>query len=72
MQQSPYLGRWPNNHLRLRPYQRDANAAVEQAIAARKREMMIAQATGCGKIFQTVNQVYRLMKSGVARRVTDN
>jgi type I restriction enzyme R subunit len=58
-----------NGHPRLRPYQRDANAAVEQAIADRKREMMIAQATGCGKTFQTVNQVYRLMKSGVARRI---
>lgn len=59
----------PNNHPRLRPYQVDANAAVEQAIADRKREMMIAQATGCGKTFQTVNQVYRLMKSDVAKRV---
>ena len=60
---------WPTIIPRLRPYQREANAAVEQAIAARKREMMIAQATGCGKTFQTVNQVYRLMKSGVAKRV---
>jgi type I restriction enzyme R subunit len=59
----------PNDHPRLRPYQRDANAAVEQAIADRKREMMIAQATGCGKTFQTVNQIYRLMKSGVAKRI---
>ncbi len=59
----------PNDHPRLRPYQRDANSAVEQAIADRKREMMIAQATGCGKTFQTVNQVYRLMKSGVAKRI---
>jgi type I restriction enzyme R subunit len=63
------LGTMPNNHPRLRPYQREANTAVEQAIADRKREMMIAQATGCGKTFQSVNQIYRLMKSGIARRV---
>jgi type I restriction enzyme R subunit len=63
------LGTMPNDHPRLRPYQREANTAVEQAIADRKREMMIAQATGCGKTFQSVNQIYRLMKSGIARRV---
>lgn len=59
----------PNNHPRLRPYQVDANAAVEQAIAARKRQMLVAMATGTGKTFTTVNQVYRLMNSGVARRI---
>ncbi len=59
----------PNDHPRLRPYQRDANGAVEQAIADRKREMLVAMATGTGKTFTTVNQVYRLLKSGVARRV---
>src|SRR5438874_5804547 len=31
--------------------------------------MMLAMATGCGKTFTLVNQVYRLMKSGAARRV---
>ena len=59
----------PNTHPRLRPYQNDANAATELAIAARKRQMLIAMATGTGKTFTMVNQVYRLMKSGVARRV---
>lgn len=59
----------PNNHPRLRPYQVDANAAVEQAIADRKRHMLIAMATGTGKTFTMVNQVYRLMKAGVARRI---
>lgn len=59
----------PNDNPKLRPYQRAANTAVEQAIADRKREMMIAQATGVGKTFQTVNQVHRLMKSEVAKRV---
>jgi type I restriction enzyme R subunit len=59
----------PNEHPMLRPYQREANAAVEKAIADRKRQMLVAMATGTGKTFTTVNQVYRLMKSQVARRV---
>lgn len=59
----------PNTHPRLRPYQIEANSGVEEAIAARKRLMLVAMATGCGKTFTTVNQVYRLIKSGVARRV---
>jgi type I restriction enzyme R subunit len=59
----------PNNHGSLRPYQREANAAIEKAIADRKRTMLVAMATGTGKTFTMVNQVYRLMKSGVAGRV---
>jgi type I restriction enzyme R subunit len=59
----------PNRHPLLRPYQVEANAAIEQAIAARKRQMLVAMATGTGKTFTLVNQAYRLMKSGVARRI---
>ncbi len=59
----------PHDHPRLRPYQKDANAAVEKAIAERKRNLLVAMATGTGKTFTCVNQIYRLMKSGVARRV---
>jgi type I restriction enzyme R subunit len=59
----------PHDHPRLRPYQKAANAAVEQAIAERKRNLLVAMATGTGKTFTLVNQIYRLMKSGVARRV---
>ncbi len=59
----------PNVHPRLRPYQLEANAATEGAILGRKRQMLLAMATGTGKTFTMVNQVYRLMKSGVARRV---
>ena len=53
----------------LRPYQRDANAATEQAITDRKRKMLVTMATGTGKTVTLVNEVYRLMKSGVAKRV---
>ncbi len=58
----------PQN-LRLRPYQVEANTAVEQAIRERKRKMLVTMATGTGKTLTMVNEVYRLMKSGVARRV---
>jgi type I restriction enzyme R subunit len=63
------LAALPNNHELIRDYQRDANTAVEQAIAGRKRQMLMAMATGTGKTFTMVNQVYRLMKSGAAKRV---
>lgn len=59
----------PNSGERLRPYQREANAAIEQALADRKREMLVAMATGTGKTFTMVNEIYRLMKTGVARRI---
>jgi len=59
----------PNDGLRLRQYQRDANAGIEAAIAARKRRMLVAMATGTGKTFTIVNEIYRLMKAGLARRV---
>ncbi len=58
----------PQN-LRLRPYQIEANTAIEQAIRERKRKMLLTMATGTGKTLTMVNEVYRLMKSGVARRV---
>jgi len=58
-----------NDHPRLRPYQIEANTATEAGIAHRKREMLLAMATGTGKTFTMVNQAYRLMESGVARRV---
>jgi len=59
----------PNSNTKLRLYQREANEATEKAIADRKRIMLLAMATGTGKTFTLVNEVYRLMKSGVARRI---
>jgi type I restriction enzyme R subunit len=66
---SSWFAATPNNHPLLRPYQVEANTAVEQAIARRMRQMLVAMATGTGKTFTLVNQAYRLMKSGVARRI---
>ena len=59
----------PNDHELIRPYQKDANAATETAIYGRKRAMLLAMATGTGKTFTLVNEIYRLIKSGVAKRV---
>ena len=59
----------PNNHPLLRPYQAEANAATEKAIADHKRQMLLAMATGTGKTFTMVNQTYRLMESGVGKRI---
>jgi type I restriction enzyme, R subunit len=59
----------PNNSPRLRPYQRDANTSIEHAISNRKRLMLVAMATGTGKTLTLVNEIYRLMKSNVAKRI---
>lgn len=64
-----WLETTPNDNPRLRPYQIEANEAIERSIADRKRAMLVAMATGTGKTFTLVNQIYRLMKSVVARRV---
>lgn len=53
----------------LRSYQLEANQAIETAVAKRQRRMLIAMATGTGKTVTLVNEIYRLMKSGLARRV---
>jgi type I restriction enzyme R subunit len=59
----------PNDNPRLRDYQRDASTAIEGALAERKRAMLLAMATGTGKTFTIVNEIYRLMKAGLARRI---
>jgi type I restriction enzyme, R subunit len=53
----------------LRAYQIEANQAVDQALRERRRKMLLTMATGTGKTLVTVSEVYRLMKSGPARRV---
>jgi type I restriction enzyme R subunit len=59
----------PEQLARLRPYQRDCILAVEQAIVGGKHDMMVAMATGTGKTFLTVAQIYRLLESKLVRRV---
>lgn len=56
-------------HALLREYQIEAHQAVEDQLRKRRRNMLLAMATGTGKTLTMVSQVYRLMKSGAARRV---
>ena len=53
----------------LRYYQKDALTAVEGGVAAGKRSMLVAMATGTGKTFTTVAQIHRLLESKAARRI---
>ena len=53
----------------LYPFQIEAIKAIEQAIIDRRRHMLVAMATGTGKTFTMVNLIYRLMKSGYAKRI---
>ena len=59
----------PEQIERLRSYQRDCIVAVEAAIAGGKRDLMVAMATGTGKTFLTVAQIYRLLESKLVRRI---
>lgn len=59
----------PNASELLYDYQIEANDEIEKAIAQRKRRLLVAMATGTGKTFMTVNEIYRLIKSGVAKRI---
>jgi type I restriction enzyme, R subunit len=59
----------PEKITRLRPYQVASIVATENAILAGKRELLIAMATGTGKTFLTVAQIYRLLESKKFRRI---
>jgi len=53
----------------LRPYQKEAIENIEKSILDRKRKMLVAMATGTGKTFMVVNLIYRLIRSGFAKRI---
>jgi type I restriction enzyme R subunit len=53
----------------LRPYQKEAIESVEGALLAHKRRMLLAMATGTGKTRVATSLVYRLLKSGFAKRI---
>lgn len=63
------LNSTPNHHDNLRPFQKEAIKAAEERICDGKREMLLAMATGTGKTFTTVSLIYRLMWSGMVKRV---
>jgi TIR domain/Type III restriction enzyme, res subunit/Restriction endonuclease len=54
---------------RLRIHQRDAIRAIESAISAGDREMFVSMAVGTGKTYTAINEIYRLMKARIAKRV---
>jgi len=54
---------------RLRDYQIEAIEAIETALIDGKKKMLLAMATGTGKTFTIVALIYRLLKSGYAKRI---
>ncbi|MFP5265570.1 MAG: type I restriction-modification enzyme R subunit C-terminal domain-containing protein [Blastocatellia bacterium] len=54
---------------RIRDYQKDAIKEIEKNIIDGKRNLLVAMATGTGKTYMTVAQVYRLLESKLARRI---
>lgn len=59
----------PEKITRLRAYQVASIVATESAMLAGKRELLVAMATGTGKTFLTVAQIYRLLESKKFRRI---
>ena len=59
----------PTEPLPLRPYQREAVAAVERALGEGRRALLVAMATGTGKTRTCIGLIYRLVKAGRFRRV---
>ncbi|HLM60140.1 MAG TPA: DEAD/DEAH box helicase family protein, partial [Pyrinomonadaceae bacterium] len=59
----------PSQITRLRDYQIDAIQAIENELKNDRRAMLIAMATGTGKTFFTVAQIYRLLESKLFQRI---
>jgi len=53
----------------LRPYQKSAIEAVEEALGADQREMLIAMATGTGKTKLSIAMLYRLLEAKRFRHI---
>lgn len=53
----------------IRNYQKNAISELEHSIIGSNRKLMLAMATGTGKTFTASNFIYRLLKSGKAKRI---
>src|SRR4030067_1968165 len=54
---------------KLHYYQKEAIESTEKAVIQHKRAMLVAMATGTGKTYTTVAQIYRLLQSKTARKI---
>ena len=59
----------PFDYTNLRYYQRDAVAAIEEAISDGQRDILVAMATGTGKTRTCIALMYRLLKHKRFRRI---
>ncbi len=64
-----WLERNPVSIEGVRPYQKEAIEATEDSLSLGKQKMLLAMATGTGKTFVAAAQMYRLLKSGFAKRI---
>ena len=66
---APGLAAEPFDYAGLRPYQQEAVVAIEGAIQANQREILVAMATGTGKTRTCIALMYRLLKHKRFRRI---